>query len=93
MEIYEVEYQILGTLYFFEPFEKIEEEVDAKHNVIKDALRNLIAKKYVSPYHFNETKRRFEQAFLYDSDNLEEYYFSATSKGIDLYGKGPSIDE
>lgn len=93
MEIRQVEHDILGCLTFFEPFDKIIEEVDAKPNVIRDALRNLIAKKYVAPYHYDENKRRFEQAFLYDSDNLAEYYFSATQKGIDIYGKGSVTDE
>lgn len=93
MAVHQVEYDILGTLYFYEPFDKILEEVDASRNVIRDALKNLLAKKLVAAYHYDEVKRQFIQAALYDTDNLYEYYFSATKKGIDIYGKGPLNDE
>jgi hypothetical protein len=84
-----LEYEILGCLYFVEPFNRVCEEVSASKPEIKDALRNLIGQHYVAAYVFNIRNNQFEQTAVYDTDNLESYCFSATQKGISLHNKGP----
>lgn len=84
-----LEFEILGQLYFVEPFEKVLEEVPAEKTEIKDALRNLISQHYVAAYVFNMQNNRFEQTAVYDTDKLEDYCFSATQKGITAHSKGP----
>lgn len=84
-ELQALEYEVLGTLYFIEPLKNILDEVNEKSNVVKDCLRTLVADQLVAPYTYDQSKNRFERTFMYDSDNLEEYYFGATQKGIDLH--------
>lgn len=88
-----LDYEVLGTLYFIEPLKNILEEVDEKPNVVKDCLRALVADQLVAPYTFDPQKNQFERTFMYDSDNLEAYYFGATQKGIDLHSNFQMNDE
>ncbi len=83
----QLEIDILGYLYFVEPFDKLAEEVSASKPELKDALRNLLGRHYVAAYTFNIQNNRFEQTAVYDTDNLEQYCFSATQKGITLHNK------
>lgn len=84
----ELEYQILGKLYFIEAFEKLTEELNAPKPEIRDALRNLLGQQYVAAYVFNFRHNRFEQTAVYDTDSLEEYFFGVTQKGLALHDKG-----
>lgn len=84
-----LEYEILGCLYFVEPFNRLCEEVSASEPEIKDALRNLIGQHYVTTYIFNIRNNKYEQTALYDTDDLESYCFGATQKGINLHNNRP----
>lgn len=84
----QLEFEILGKLYFIEAYDKLTEEVGASPNEIRDGLRNLLGQQYVAAYVFDFRYNRFEQTAIYDTDGLEAYFFGATRKGIELHSKG-----
>ena len=84
----QLELDILSKLYFIEAYDRLEEEVNASPNEIRDGLRNLLGQQYVAAFVFNFRQNRFEQTAVYDTDGLDEYFFGATQKGIDLHDKG-----
>jgi hypothetical protein len=92
MKFTAVEYDILNTLYFVEPFSKIVEEVGGDPNIIRDSLRQLITHKYVSPMKWDEKKKSFVRSIFYDSDDMEAFNYIATKEGL-LAHTNQSIEE
>ncbi|NDC30869.1 MAG: hypothetical protein EBZ58_08050 [Bacteroidetes bacterium] len=81
-ELTEIDYDILNSIYFVEPFEKILEEVNYPPNVVADCLKSLIAKKYVVAMLWDDTKQDYVRSFMYDSDNMNAYSYLATKDGL-----------
>ena len=78
----DVEYEILGVLYFVEPFEKILEEVKASPNVIADSLKQLIDLRYVTAMMWSDENKDYIRSFIYDADNMHAYSYLATKEGL-----------
>lgn len=81
-EIDEVEFEVLNVLYFVEPFEKILEEVSFPNNIVADALKTLIHKKWVVAMKWDEGIQDYKRSFIYDSDNMHAYSYLATKEGL-----------
>lgn len=81
-ELDDIEYEILNSLYFVEPFEKLLEEVNQPPSVIGDVLKTLIHKKMVVAMKWDETVQDYKRSFIYDSDNMHAYSYLATKEGL-----------
>ena len=81
-ELTEIDYDILNSIYFVEPFDKILEEVNYPPNVVGDCLKCLIAKKYVVAMLWDDFKQDYVRSFMYDSDNMHAYSYLATKDGL-----------
>jgi len=81
-ELTEIDYDILNSIYFVEPFDKILEEVNYPPNVVADCLKSLISKKYVVALLWDDTKQDYVRSFMYDSDNMNAYSYLATKDGL-----------
>jgi hypothetical protein len=80
-----VEYEILGTLYFTETYHKIIEEVNYPENIVAASLRFLIENKLIAVLVFDETEKKLVKTLIYDKDNLQEYSFVATRLGLNMH--------
>jgi hypothetical protein len=78
----EIEFDILNAIYFVEPFDNILSECTAPEKIVGDVLKQLIAKKLVTPMFFDENKQEFIKTFFYDSDNMRAYSYLATKDGL-----------
>lgn len=76
--------QILNALTFPEPFSTLLEEVDAPEKIVGDGLKFLIDKNLVDALSENEETGTWEKGFFYNSDNMHDYRYQITSKGLDL---------
>ncbi len=81
-ELSEIDYDILNSIYFVEPFENILEEVKYPPKVVADCLKSLISKKYVVAMLWDEEKQDYKRSFMYDSDNMFLYSYLATKEGL-----------
>ena len=82
-ELDELEFDILDAIYFVESFEHIVEECREKNkNVIADALKQMIHKKWVVAMQFDEEKNDYVRSFIYDSDDMNAYHYLATKEGL-----------
>lgn len=75
---------IISKILFVESFDSILEETREKENLIAADLKALIDKRYVQVYELSEGK--YKKTFFYDTDNMRAYFYSATEKGLSLYG-------
>jgi hypothetical protein len=78
----DIEYDVLNAIYFVEPLDNILAECNAPENIVCDVIKQLIAKKYVTPMLFDEQKQEFVRTFFYDSDNMRAYSYLATKDGL-----------
>jgi len=84
----EIEKSVLEKLTFEEHFHHILEEMDFPRPVVADVLKTLLVKEMVHAFTFNEkTNSALPTAFC-DTDNLQDYLFRATKKGMDALYKG-----
>lgn len=81
-ELNDIEWQILDSLYFVEPFDKIVEEVNAPETIIADNLKQLIHKRYVVALVWSEEKKDYIKTYMYNTDNMREYHYLATKEGL-----------
>jgi hypothetical protein len=81
-ELTDIEYDILNAIYFVEPFDNILSECKYPEKIVGDVLKQLIAKKYVTPMMFDEGKQEYLKTFFYDSDNMRAYSYLATKDGL-----------
>jgi hypothetical protein len=79
-----LEHEILSLLTFPESFESILEEVKTNYPapVVADALKNLITDKWVVP--LNRETGIANPGAVYDTDDMHQFDYRATSKGLDL---------
>jgi len=78
----DIEFDILGAVYFVEPFEHILEECNEKTAVVADVLKQLIHKKFIIPMKWDEEKKEFIRSFIYDTDDMRQYHYLATKDGL-----------
>lgn len=79
----DLEFEILDSLYFVEPFETIVKEVSEKRvGVIMECLRKLIKKRWIQVMMFSEEKQEFQSTPFFDFDRIEEFQFLATKEGL-----------
>lgn len=82
MTLSNLEYDILGAVYFVESFDNILAECDEKENIVADVLKSLIQRKYVTAMVFDQEKTEYVKSFIYDSDNMRAYHYLATRDGL-----------
>jgi hypothetical protein len=80
-----IEYDILNAIYFVEPFQNILDECKAPEKIVADVLKQLIAKKFVSPMQFDEEKQEYVRTYFYDSDDMHAYHYLATKEGLMIH--------
>ncbi len=84
----ELEFEILDSIYFVEPFETIVKEVSEKRlGVIIETLRKLIKKRYVQVLIYNEEKQDFLSTPFFDFDRMDELRFLATKEGLTAHNR------
>lgn len=88
-QLQEIDYDILNSLYFVEPFDKILEEVNHPPKIVGDCLKQLIAKKLVSAMKWDEEKQEYIRSFVFDSDNMHAYSYMATKEGLLIHNTKP----
>lgn len=81
-EMNDVQFDILDSLYFVEPYAYILEEVSHPPAVVKDELRQMIDKGWVQVMRFDEEKGDYLRTSIYDADQMEDYAFLATKEGL-----------
>lgn len=74
------ERSVLEQLIFPESFDNILEETGLQYGELRDDLINLLSFRFVEAYK-NDGKRA-ELTSFYDSDNLQDFTFRATKKGL-----------
>jgi len=78
----DIEWEILDAIYFIEPFSNILNEVKAPRAVVADCLKQLIHKKYVVALEWNEEKQDYLKTYMYNTDNMDDYFYLATKDGL-----------
>jgi len=74
------EHSILDQLVFPESFAKIMEETGLPYGELRDDLINLLNFGFIEA--FEDDERRVTPSGFYDADNLQDFTFRATSKGL-----------
>jgi uncharacterized protein YhbP (UPF0306 family) len=69
-------------LYFVESFKHLLDEVKQPEPIVADCLKQLIHKKYVVSLIWNDEKQDYVKTFMYDTDNMHNYYYLATKDGL-----------
>ena len=78
----DLQFDILDALYFVEPFEKIFEEVQTSRPILIDELRTMIDRGWIQVMEFDKDQGDYFRSAIFDTDNLEAYYFLATKAGL-----------
>jgi hypothetical protein len=81
-EINDLQFNILDALYFVEPYQNILDEVEEPEPVIRDELRSMIDKGWVHVMAFDEEKGDYVKSPIYDTDNMQDYAYLASKKGL-----------
>jgi hypothetical protein len=81
-ELSELEYEILGSLYFVESFGHILEECKEQPPIVADVLKQLISKKLVVAMKWDDEKTEYVRSFIYDTDDMHAYHYLATKDGL-----------
>lgn len=76
---------VLEKLIFPERFQDILEETELLYGELRDDLINLLSFGFVEAYERKGTK--ITLTGFYDSDNLQDFTFRATSKGLSEINK------
>jgi len=74
------ERQVLDKLIFPENFQVIQEETGHLYGELRDDLINLLSFGFIEAYERNGSK--ITLTGFYDADNLQNFTFRATSKGL-----------
>jgi hypothetical protein len=82
MELTDLQFDILDSLYFPEPFDKVLEETGAPRPHVLADLRELIHRGLVQVMAFDETVQDYLPSQHLDPDHLEDFRFLATRKGL-----------
>jgi hypothetical protein len=78
----ELQFQLLDSIYFPEPLDRIVEEAGEPLPIVIAELKTLIDRGWVQVMHFDELKQDFVRANLYDADHMEDYHFLVTKDGL-----------
>ncbi|MEM6629743.1 MAG: hypothetical protein AAF694_08720 [Bacteroidota bacterium] len=78
----DLQFDILDTLYFVEPFEKIIEEVNTTRPILIDELRTMIDRGWIQVMEFDKGQGDYFRTSIFDTDKLETYFFLATKEGL-----------
>lgn len=79
-EITETEKRVLEKLIFPEKFQDILDETDLSYGELRDDLINLLSFGFIEAY--ERSGNKIALTSFYDSDNLQDFTFRATSKGL-----------
>ncbi len=77
--------EVLDKLYFPEPLDTLYEEVKAAPSVIRDVILSLLDGGLISILRYDETRRDWLPTAIFDKDNLAEYRFVITRRGLLLH--------
>jgi hypothetical protein len=86
-ELNSIQFEIIKSLTFDEPFETLSEEVDATEPVIVAELRSLIDMRCVQVMMDEKGNGRLSRSFYYDADNMRLFRYVATSKGQEMHDR------
>lgn len=81
----ELQYKILGSLFFAEPYEALKEEVPVAEAILKDELKILIDRDWIQVMQESGMGGDVKRTMFFDSDHLELYAFQITQKGLGLH--------
>ncbi len=79
-KITKTERRVLERLIYPEKFQDILEETGLLHGELRDDLINLLSFGFVEAY--ERTGNKIALTSFYDTDNLQDFTFQATSKGL-----------
>lgn len=79
-KITKTEKRVLERLIFPEEFQKIMEETGLLQGELRDDLINLLSFGFVEAY--ERSGNKISLTSFYDTDNLQDFTFQATSKGL-----------
>lgn len=74
------ERNVLGKLIYPEQFETVLEETGLQYGELRDDLINLMSFGYIEAY--EEQGNNIALTSFYDADNLQDFTFRATKKGL-----------
>jgi hypothetical protein len=75
------ERRVLKRLIFPETFQAIQDETGLLYGELRDDLINLISYRLIEAY--ERSGNKIALTSFYDADNLQDFTFRATSKGLD----------
>lgn len=79
----DLEFDILDSIYFVESFDTIVSECSEKNeHVIADAIKQMIAKRWVQVMEWSDEKNEFVKTYFYDTDNMRAYQYLCTREGL-----------
>ncbi len=78
----EIQFKILDSIYFVEPFLNIVEEVGESEYVVGAELKTMIHKGWIQVMEFDKAKGDFMRTLIYDGDNMKDFSFLATKEGL-----------
>lgn len=79
-KVTKTEKRVLERLIFPEKFQDIMEETGLMQGELRDDLINLLSFGFVEAY--ERTGNKISLTSFYDTDNLQDFTFQATSKGL-----------
>lgn len=79
-KITKTEKRVLERLIFPEKFQDIREETGLLQGELRDDLINLLSFGFIEAY--ERTGNKIALTSFYDTDNLQDFTFQATSKGL-----------
>ncbi|MCB9233800.1 MAG: hypothetical protein H6581_19240 [Bacteroidia bacterium] len=82
MELNDLQFKILDSLYFVEPFDNILAEAGERESYVADELKTLIDKGMVQVMEFDAKAGDFVKSIFYDTDDMRAYHYLATTKGL-----------
>jgi len=82
MELNDLQYKILDSLYFVEPFDKILEEVAEPENLVAAELKQMISRRWVQPMRWDAEKGDFVRSNIHDVDDMRAFRYLATKEGL-----------
>lgn len=82
IELTDLEFEILGAVYFVESFDHILAECNAPENIVADSLRSLLHYRLITAMRFDAELNEYVRSFIYDSDAMRAYHYLATKEGL-----------
>lgn len=86
-ELNSIQFHIIKSLTFAEPFDTLSEEIKAPEPVIVAELRSLIDMRAVQVMEDVKGSGQLSRSFYYDADNMRLFRYIATSKGQEMHDR------